>query len=168
MAFAHSLPNIIRLFPNITLMVDDVSRLDAIDALRDTVTGAVLQRLNFATLVPSILKFADRIVEVHCGFWTHDTRRPRAIPQPDQAQRLCVSRSLSLLQKKLRRLQVNCSPYGKNPLVVFPSECTEQTFVIYSHPRVFSFEGRSPSPTNSTSSVMPPPKTSHGRISSRG
>ena len=39
MAFAHSPQDIIRLFPDITLMVDDVSRLEAIDALPDTVTG---------------------------------------------------------------------------------------------------------------------------------
>ena len=73
MAFAHSPLDTLRLFPNLNLMVDDVSRLDAIEALPDTVTGAVLQRLNFATLVPSPLKFADRIVEIHCGHWTHDT-----------------------------------------------------------------------------------------------
>ena len=79
MAFVHPQLDIIRLFPDITLMVDDVSRLEAIDALPDTVTEAVLQEMNFATLVPSSLKFADRIVEVHCGHWTHDTQADLAL-----------------------------------------------------------------------------------------
>ena len=67
-AFAHSPLDIIRLFPDTTLMVDDVSRLDVVDALPDTVTGVVLQRLNFATLGPSTLKLADHVVEVYCGY----------------------------------------------------------------------------------------------------
>ena len=60
-------------------MVDDVSRLDVVEALPDTVTGVILRELKFATLVPSTLKFADRIVEVHCGYWTHDTQADLAL-----------------------------------------------------------------------------------------
>ena len=78
-AFAHSPLDIIRLFPNINLIADDMSRYDVVDALPDTVTGVVLEELNFATLVPSTLKFADRIVEVHCGHWTHDTQADLAL-----------------------------------------------------------------------------------------
>ena len=149
-------------------MVDDVSRLDVVEALPDTVTGVILRELKFATLVPSTLKFADRIVEVHCGYWTHDTQADLALfPNLTRLNVFGVSRSLSPLQKKLRRLQVNCSPYGKNPLAVFPSECASQTVLVYNNPMVFSFERSSPSPTNSASSVTPRLKASPRRISSR-
>ena len=42
---------------------------------------------------------------------------------------------------------MNCSPDGKNTLAVFP-EWAEQSVVVYSNPRAFSYVWRSASPTN--------------------
>ena len=106
MALAHSPLDTLWLFPNIDLMVVDLTRFNVVEALPDTITGVVLREVNFGILDPSTLKFPDRVVEVHCWYCTHDTPADLALfHNLSRLDVFGVSQCLSLPQKKPHRLR---------------------------------------------------------------
>ena len=102
--------------------------------------------MNFATLDPSTFKFADRVVEVHCGHWTQDTPADLALfTNQTRLSVFGVSRSLSL-QQKFRRLKVNCSAYGKNPSPSFHPSAQSRPSLSTAIRGCFPLNGEAPLP----------------------
>ena len=124
---------VLRLFPNInTLVVSELSNLDEIEVLPDTVTGIVVQSVCPDDIPDEVVPFVDRIVEIRSSVITNT---PADFTQFSHLERLRldgVPERVVLPEHRLRRLTVGgWDTAWVEPLEVFPPECAEQIVFVF-------------------------------------
>ena len=135
---SHSPRDILRFFPDInTMVVNDLSSVERLPALPDTVTAVIVQRMDFDVL-PRTLRYADRVVEIRDGCaknWPADFTR---FPNLQKLRIVSPTNTPIAPRHKLKRVTVFRSLLFPNPLRVFPPDCAEQIAVIFPTRKAFA------------------------------
>ena len=150
-SLSDSSREILTLFPTInTIFVESMANIDGSDGLPDTVTSIILQAFFPEDLTKEQRKLLDRIVDIQ-GIWPDDAHHVdvSVLPRLERLTFLNVYNNFTLPTHKLKRLTVcRLDDSSDNPLSLFPPDCAEQIFFIFSEPKAFREVKRKQLPEN--------------------
>ena len=129
--FCDSAHDILTFFPNLnTLVIKDLSQLDSVDTIPNTITSIVIKMIDFSKVTQSGLRFADRVVEVQGCCSCYERWDFSLFPR--LARLSTYPRGfLTLPTHTLKHLKLHCTLNNDDPFRLFPPECAELVTCVF-------------------------------------